>query len=69
MQTSRKEGGMDALATANDMNRHVLCTAHKEEEKRKEEEEEWANTRAENLLKLTREEEESWLDQKKVATT
>ncbi len=61
--------GLDALATANDMNRNVLCTSNPYESQLHAEAYEWAKKISEHLLPRTRAYAEIWLDQKKVATT
>ncbi|EOE6858932.1 assimilatory sulfite reductase (NADPH) hemoprotein subunit [Cronobacter dublinensis] len=61
--------GLDALATANDMNRNVLCTSNPVESQLHAEAYEWAKKLSEHLLPRTRAYAEIWLDQKKVATT
>lgn len=61
--------GLDALATANDMNRNVLCTSNPNESQLHAEAYEWAKKISEHLLPRTRAYAEIWLDQKKVATT
>ena len=61
--------GLDALATANDMNRNVLCTSNPYESQLHAEAYEWAKKISEHLLPRTRAYAEIWLDQEKVATT
>ncbi|MDF2624686.1 MAG: sulfite reductase subunit beta, partial [Kosakonia cowanii] len=61
--------GLDALATANDMNRNVLCTSNPFESQLHAEAYEWAKKISEHLLPRTRAYAEIWLDQEKVATT
>ncbi len=61
--------GLDALATANDMNRNVLCTSNPYESELHAEAYEWAKKISEHLLPRTRAYAEIWLDQVKVATT
>ncbi|AEI37978.1 MAG: assimilatory sulfite reductase (NADPH) hemoprotein subunit [Zymomonas mobilis subsp. pomaceae] len=63
------EVGLDALATANDVNRNVLCTSNPIESDLHAEAYEWAKKISEHLLPRTRAYAEIWLDQKKVATT
>ncbi|BDH44784.1 sulfite reductase [NADPH] hemoprotein beta-component [Salmonella enterica subsp. enterica serovar Choleraesuis] len=63
------EVGLDALATANDVNRNVLCTSNPVESQLHLEAYEWAKKLSEHLLPRTRAYAEIWLDQKKVATT
>lgn len=57
--------GLDALATANDMNRNVLCTSNPYESQLHAEAYEWAKKISEHLLPRTRAYAEIWLDQKK----
>lgn len=64
-----KQLGLDALATANDVNRNVLCTSNPVESELHQEAYEWAKAISEHLLPHTRAYAEVWLDQKKVATT
>ncbi len=62
--------GLDALATANDMNRNVLCTSNPYESQLHAEAYEWAKKISEHLLPRTRAYAEIWLDpREKVATT
>lgn len=61
--------GLDALATANDVNRNVLCTSNPVESELHQEAYEWAKKISEHLLPRTRAYAEVWLDQEKVATT
>jgi len=63
------EVGLDALATANDMNRNVLCTSNPVESELHQEAYEWAKKLSEHLLPKTRAYAEIWWDQEKVATT
>ncbi|CAK9885852.1 MAG: Sulfite reductase [NADPH] hemoprotein beta-component [Candidatus Erwinia impunctatus] len=63
------EVGLDALATANDVNRNVLCTSNPIESALHQEAYEWAKRISEHLLPRTRAYAEIWLDQEKVATT
>lgn len=63
------EVGLDALATANDVNRNVLCTSNPVESALHAEAYEWAKKISEHLLPRTRAYAEIWLDQEKVATT
>ena len=46
--------GLDALATANDMNRNVLCTSNPYESQLHTEAYEWAKKISEHLLPRTR---------------
>ncbi len=57
--------GLDALATANDMNRNVLCTSNPYESQLHAEAYEWAKKISEHLLPRTRAYAEIWLDQEK----
>lgn len=61
--------GLDALATANDVNRNVLCSSNPVESELHQEAYEWAKKLSEHLLPKTRAYAEIWLDQEKVATT
>lgn len=61
--------GLDALATANDVNRNVLCTSNPVESGLHQEAYEWAKRLSEHLLPQTRAYAEIWWDQEKVATT
>lgn len=63
------EVGLDALATANDVNRNVLCSSNPVESELHQEAYEWAKKLSEHLLPKTRAYAEIWLDQEKVATT
>ncbi|OON39618.1 sulfite reductase subunit beta [Izhakiella australiensis] len=63
------EVGLDALATANDVNRNVLCTSNPIESELHQEAYEWAKKLSEHLLPQTRAYAEIWWDQEKVATT
>lgn len=63
------EVGLDALATANDVNRNVLCTSNPVESELHKEAYEWAKKLSEHLLPRTRAYAEIWWDQEKVATT
>ncbi|MFG1173557.1 assimilatory sulfite reductase (NADPH) hemoprotein subunit [Erwiniaceae bacterium CAU 1747] len=63
------EVGLDALATANDVNRNVLCSSNPIESELHREAYEWAKKLSEHLLPQTRAYAEIWLDQEKVATT
>jgi sulfite reductase (NADPH) hemoprotein beta-component len=63
------ELGLDALATANDVNRNVLCTSNPVESVLHQEAYEWAKRISEHLLPRTRAYAEIWLDAEKVATT
>ncbi len=61
--------GLDALATANDVNRNVLCTSNPVESELHFEAWQWAKKISEHLLPRTRAYAEVWLDQEKVETT
>lgn len=61
--------GLDALATANDVNRNVLCTSNPVESELHQEAYQWAKKISEHLLPRTRAYAEVWLDQQKVETT
>ncbi|ACS84669.1 assimilatory sulfite reductase (NADPH) hemoprotein subunit [Musicola paradisiaca] len=63
------ELGLDALATANDVNRNVLCTSNPVESELHSQAYEWAKRISEHLLPRTRAYAEIWLDQEKVAAT
>ncbi|PKH20009.1 sulfite reductase subunit beta [Enterobacterales bacterium CwR94] len=63
------EVGLDALATANDVNRNVLCTSNPVESELHQEAYEWAKKISEHLLPQTSAYAEIWWDQEKVATT
>lgn len=63
------EVGLDALATANDVNRNVLCTSNPVESELHQEAYEWAKKLSEHLLPRTRAYAEIWWDQEKIATT
>ncbi|MEI7374654.1 assimilatory sulfite reductase (NADPH) hemoprotein subunit [Dickeya chrysanthemi] len=63
------EVGLDALATANDVNRNVLCTSNPVESELHQQAYEWAKKISEHLLPRTRAYAEVWLDKEKVATT
>ncbi|KGT93301.1 sulfite reductase subunit beta [Erwinia typographi] len=63
------EVGLDSLATANDVNRNVLCSSNPVESELHQEAWEWAKKISEHLLPQTRAYAEIWLDQEKVATT
>lgn len=63
------EVGLDALATANDVNRNVLCTSNPVEPELYQAAYEWAKKLSEYLLPQTRAYAEIWWNQEKVATT
>lgn len=64
-----RDAGLDALATANDVNRNVLCTSNPVESRLHAQAYAWAKKLSEHLLPRTRAYAEIWLDQEKVATT
>jgi len=61
--------GIDAIATAGDVNRNVLCTSNPVESEVHQEAYQWAKKISEHLLPKTRAYAEIWLDEKKVETT
>ena len=61
--------GLDSLATANDVNRNVLCTSNPVESVLHQEAWSWAKRISEHLLPRTRAYAEIWLDEEKVAST
>ena len=61
--------GIDAIATAGDVNRNVLCTPNPIESEVHQEAYEWAKRISEHLLPKTRAYAEIWLDEEKVETT
>ncbi|ACL30776.1 assimilatory sulfite reductase (NADPH) hemoprotein subunit [Buchnera aphidicola str. APS (Acyrthosiphon pisum)] len=61
--------GLDSLATANDVNRNVLCTSNPMESLIHQEAYEWARKISNFLLPHTKAYAEIWLDQKKIVTT
>ncbi len=61
--------GIDAIATAGDVNRNVLCTPNPIESEVHQEAYEWAKKISEHLLPKTRAYAEIWLDEDKVETT
>lgn len=61
--------GLDSLATANDVNRNVLCTSNPIESPLHAEAYEWAKRLSEHLLPKTHAYAEIWLDKEKVAST
>ncbi|CAL4324955.1 assimilatory sulfite reductase (NADPH) hemoprotein subunit [Buchnera aphidicola] len=63
------EIGLDALATANDVNRNVLCTSNPDQSLLHKSCYEWAKKISDFLLPKTKAYAEIWLDQEKVATT
>lgn len=63
------EAGLDSLATANDVNRNVLCTSNPVQSGLHREAYEWAKKISEHLLPRTRAYAEIWLDKEKMAAT
>lgn len=61
--------GLDSLATANDVNRNVLCTSNPVQSSLHQEAYEWAKKISEHLLPRTHAYAEIWLDKEKVVTT
>jgi len=61
--------GIDAIATAGDVNRNVLCTPNPIESTVHQQAYEWAKKISEHLLPKTRAYAEIWLDEEKVETT
>ncbi|GAB1439612.1 assimilatory sulfite reductase (NADPH) hemoprotein subunit [Providencia sp.] len=61
--------GLDALATANDVNRNVLCTSNPIQSELHQQAYEWAKKISEHLLPKTSAYAEIWLDKEKIATT
>jgi len=61
--------GIDAIATAGDVNRNVLCTPNPIESEVHQQAYEWAKKISEHLLPKTRAYAEIWLDEEKVETT
>ena len=61
--------GIDAIATAGDVNRNVLCTTNPVESELHQEAYEWAVKISEHLLPKTRAYAEIWLDEEKVEST
>ena len=61
--------GIDAIATAGDVNRNVLCTPNPIESIVHQQAYEWAKKISEHLLPKTRAYAEIWLDEEKVETT
>ncbi|MBP6562822.1 MAG: assimilatory sulfite reductase (NADPH) hemoprotein subunit [Neisseriaceae bacterium] len=58
--------GLDAIATAGDVNRNVLCTSNPVESKLHQQAYEWAKKISEHLLPQTRAYAEIWLDGEKL---
>lgn len=63
------EAGLDSLATANDVNRNVLCTSNPIQSELHSEAYQWAKKISEHLLPRTRAYAEIWLNKEKVAVT
>lgn len=61
--------GLDALATANDVNRNVLCTSNPIQSELHQQAYEWAKKISEHLLPRTSAYAEIWLDKEKIVTT
>ncbi|EKT55320.1 assimilatory sulfite reductase (NADPH) hemoprotein subunit [Providencia rettgeri] len=61
--------GLDALATANDVNRNVLCTSNPVQSGLHQQAYEWAKKISEHLLPRTSAYAEIWLDKEKIVTT
>ncbi|MCU4136810.1 assimilatory sulfite reductase (NADPH) hemoprotein subunit [Buchnera aphidicola (Sitobion miscanthi)] len=61
--------GLDSLATANDVNRNVLCTSNPMQSLIHQEGYEWAKKISNFLLPHTKAYAEIWLDKKKIITT
>lgn len=61
--------GLDAIATAGDVNRNVLCTSNPVESQLHQEAYEWAKKISEHLLPRTRAYAEIWLDGEKIEST
>ncbi|MBD2792089.1 assimilatory sulfite reductase (NADPH) hemoprotein subunit [Xenorhabdus szentirmaii] len=61
--------GLDSLATANDVNRNVLCTSNPVQSALHQQAYEWAKKISEHLLPRTHAYAEIWLDKEKIATT
>ncbi|EKT54061.1 assimilatory sulfite reductase (NADPH) hemoprotein subunit [Providencia sneebia] len=61
--------GLDSLATANDVNRNVLCTSNPVQSELHQQAYEWAKKISEHLLPRTSAYAEIWLDKEKVVTT
>ncbi|MFP1882653.1 assimilatory sulfite reductase (NADPH) hemoprotein subunit [Lonsdalea quercina] len=61
--------GLDSLATANDVNRNVMCTSNPAESELHQQAYDWAKKISEHLLPRTRAYAEIWLDREKIATT
>lgn len=61
--------GLDAKATAGDVNRNVLCTSNPIESELHQQAYSWANKISEHLLPKTNAYAEIWLDGEKISTT
>ncbi|MEY0430773.1 assimilatory sulfite reductase (NADPH) hemoprotein subunit [Providencia rettgeri] len=61
--------GLDSLATANDVNRNVLCTSNPVQSELHQQAYEWAKKISEHLLPRTSAYAEIWLDKEKIVTT
>lgn len=61
--------GLDSLATANDVNRNVLCTSNPVQSILHKEVWKWAKKISEHLLPKTKAYAEIWLNKKKIETT
>jgi sulfite reductase (NADPH) hemoprotein beta-component len=66
MHQTLNEYGIDAIATAGDVNRNVLCTSNPVESELHQEAYEWAKKISEHLLPKTRAYAEIWLDGEKI---
>ena len=66
MHQTLNDYGIDAIATAGDVNRNVLCTSNPVESELHQEAYEWAKKISEHLLPKTRAYAEIWLDGKKI---
>jgi len=66
MHQTLNEYGIDAIATAGDVNRNVLCTTNPVESELHQEAYEWAKKISEHLLPKTRAYAEIWLDGEKL---
>ncbi|KXI29527.1 assimilatory sulfite reductase (NADPH) hemoprotein subunit [Paraglaciecola hydrolytica] len=69
MHQTLNQVGIDAIATAGDVNRNVLCTSNPVESIVHQEAYEWAKKISEHLLPKTRAYAEIWLDGEKLETT
>jgi len=66
MHQTLNDYGIDAIATAGDVNRNVLCTSNPVESELHQEAYEWAKKISEHLLPKTRAYAEIWLDGEKI---